>query len=223
MLLSALEDKNNRYAQPIMQLISLSDSDKQLLIDVGRSLSNTRSEWFPVGFSGFVFNKSLNGFAESPDGKAIHLASNDSQIKGFIPAQQAASALKKIANNQPLVFYEEYVIEIIWHEILHIRTPDITKATAVMETVTQFVARHTYKELLDTLSGIKPKHFDEILQSGYGYRTSVENFRYALRRLQIDETAFAKELYMIYLQSRDDVRSRTASLMGIHSEKSSAK
>ena len=55
-----------------------------------------------------------------------------------------------------------------------------------METLNQFVARHTYPKFMETLGG-EVRYADEILEKGYGYGTWVKNFRALLRKLNLKE------------------------------------
>jgi len=111
---------------------------------------------------------------------------------GFHPSVDLVSAMQKIRNKVPLTFNEEYAVESLWHEICHNRATKIAPVSRSssqqinMETLNQFVARHTYPKFMETLGG-EVRYADEILEKGYGYGTWVKNFRALLRKLNLKE------------------------------------
>lgn len=106
-------------------------------------------------------------------------------------ADELKSALGAIKKGEKLTFKQEYSIESLWHEILHAKTK--TKAFGLsaikvqeMETINQFVARHTYDGFLSSLGG-KAQHKNTILENGLGYSRHVSDFRKLLKDNGIDE------------------------------------
>jgi len=101
-----------------------------------------------------------------------------------------------------LTFNEEYAIEALWHEINHNRVKKYlgffgdSPQKILMETVNQFVSRHTYDDFLRKLGG-EAKFKAQILEGGYGYTTMVNNFRYLLKRIGFEETTALKRLQKI--------------------------
>lgn len=99
----------------------------------------------------------------------------------FNPAGDLKSAWNKIAKGEKLTFNEEYAIESLWHETVHNRQTTTyaggyeTIACRMMETVTQWVARRTYPQFMESIGG-KATHQKDILSKGYGYRLRVRNF-----------------------------------------------
>jgi hypothetical protein len=110
---------------------------------------------------------------------------------GFNPARDLMEGLVSIKNKKPLTFNQEYAFESLWHEILHAKTQTkYYRLSALqrehMETVNQFVARHTYPDFIKAFGG-QAEHQAEILDKGYGYGTWISNFRKKLAEKGIDE------------------------------------
>lgn len=111
----------------------------------------------------------------------ISISTNDFKSIGFNPAQELKSGLGAIKRGEKLTFNQEYAFESLWHEILHAKTK--TKPIQLstfqkqnMETINQFVARHTYDKFLERLGG-KSTNKTEILENGYGYSSWITAFR----------------------------------------------
>ena len=111
---------------------------------------------------------------------------------GLNPARNLTSALGKIGKGQALDLMEEYAIEGLWHEIGHCRSKGWMNTRRiddlVMETLNQWVARHTYGEFMSALGG-KAIHQERVLAEGLGYQSMVRNFRALLSRVDADEQA----------------------------------
>lgn len=111
------------------------------------------------------------------------------------PSRDVKVAIRKVGQGEQLSFNEEYSLEMLWHEIGHCRSKGWvprkgrpTHVTQIMETLNQWVARHTYGEFMKSLGG-EPAHGKAILERGLGYATWIRNFRTLLREAGIDETA----------------------------------
>jgi hypothetical protein len=92
--------------------------------------------------------------------------------------------------------------ESLWHEIVHNRQKiaytggQNTLLTRSMEIVTQWTARRTYPEFLQSL-GAKPIHLESIKKDGLGYGWYITNFDRLLKTLEIDEAALLQEMQRI--------------------------
>ena len=144
----------------------------------------------------------------------ITISDNTFLRLGFNPARDFKSALNSIKEGIELTFNQEYSIEALWHEILHAKTQspprELTVAqTEAMETVNQFVARHTYSEFIETLGG-KATHKKTILDKGYGYTSWITDFRKRLKTNGISEKTALTELTPILMK---DYRSIQFELM----------
>ncbi len=111
---------------------------------------------------------------------------------GFNGAENLLQALRKVSLREALSFDEEYAIEALWHEIGHCRMQGWMKVAkgsvsqTVMETLNQWVARHTYSDFLAQLGG-KAAHQEKILAEGVGYQRWVANLRTAISALGVNE------------------------------------
>ncbi len=108
----------------------------------------------------------------------------------FNAAEELKSAWNKLAEGKALTWNEEYACESLWHEITHNRERrSLLGAAGVryMETVTQWTARRTYHEMLESLGG-KAAHQADIKRNGLGYGHWIKNFDRLLEVLGIDET-----------------------------------
>lgn len=81
----------------------------------------------------------------------------DGKLDTFNAANELKGALSAIKKGDKLTFKQEYSVESLWHEILHAKTKtkpfSLSKiGTQEMETVNQFVARHTYDSFLKSLA-----------------------------------------------------------------------
>lgn len=118
----------------------------------------------------------------------------------FNPAQEVRDAFTAIKKGEALTFNQEYAMESLWHETLHAKAKGWvnrslrTDMTIMqMETVNQFVARHTYPQFIARLGGMATQQA-EILERGYGYTRRVENFRSMLHKFGVDEAEAVEAL-----------------------------
>lgn len=121
---------------------------------------------------------------------------NNRDFNGFNPLTDIKGALAAIKKGDDLTFNQEYSIESMWHEILHAKSKTKManlndKETKAMETINQFVARHTYDQFLESLGG-KATNKNEILEKGYGYNNWVKEFRDELKSKNITEAETLK-------------------------------
>ena len=123
---------------------------------------------------------------------------------GFNPAEELRGALGAIKKGNKLTFNQEYSLESMWHEILHAKTK--TKPYKLsefhvqrMETINQFVARHTYDKFVEKLGG-KATNKADILDNGYGYNNWITTFRGELKNRGISESK-ALEFFTPHLMS----------------------
>lgn len=111
----------------------------------------------------------------------------------FNPLQELKGALKAISTGVDLTFKQEYALESLWHEIRHaaavgwknLRNKTPVRVTS-MEIINQFCARHSYQSFVKSLGG-KAVNAKDIIETGYGYKTYVANFRDLLKRLKVTE------------------------------------
>ena len=101
--------------------------------------------------------------------------------------------MKAISTGVDLTFKQEYALESLWHEIRHaaavgwknLRNKTPVRVTS-MEIINQFCARHSYQSFVKSLGG-KAVNAKDIIETGYGYKTYVANFRDLLKRLKVTE------------------------------------
>lgn len=141
-------------------------------------LAVKKPEWFPDGFNGIHAVANSEFFAAYYE-KAFYFSTTDELLKGFKPASNLVDAIEKISAKSSLAFNEEYALETLWHEMMHVRT-GITTPRLVMgeeplnEGMVQLAARHTYQALMVELGGTT-NHQVEILQKGYSYPIVTTN------------------------------------------------
>lgn len=111
---------------------------------------------------------------------------------GFNPIEELRGALGAIKKGHKMTFNQEYSLESLWHEILHAKTK--TKPYELsefhkqrMETINQFVARHTYDKFIEKLGG-KATNKADVLDNGYGYNSWITTFRGELSKRGIPES-----------------------------------
>ncbi|GAQ15445.1 phage (Mu-like) virion morphogenesis protein [Myroides odoratimimus] len=112
-------------------------------------------------------------------GSTISISSHS--FGNFNPLDEIKGAFAAIKKGEKLTFNQEYSLESLWHEILHAKTK--TKPLKLssfqvksMETINQFVARHTYPDFMKRLGGTASNQAD-ILDKGYGYSSWITEFR----------------------------------------------
>lgn len=129
----------------------------------------------------------------------ISISTKTFQIgNGFNPSVEFINGLTAIKNGEDLTFNQEYAFEAMWHEILHGKTKSkhfnmSRHQTQVMETVNQFVARHTYPQFIESFGG-KSLHQADVLDNGYGYKEWITDFRKKLKAAGIEESEAVKFL-----------------------------
>lgn len=109
--------------------------------------------------------------------------------KTFNAAEELKSAWNKLAEGRSLTWEEEYACESLWHEITHNRQKRSSLGDVglrYMETVTQWTARRTYHQMLESLGG-KAEHQADIKKNGLGYGSWIRNFDRLLEALGVDE------------------------------------
>jgi hypothetical protein len=131
--------------------------------------------------------------------------------------QPLLSALQNFKNKVPLSKEDEMVLLALWHELTHLRTKDVFKVFVqlsaperlLLETITEFIARHTYDEFFEILRpNTKPNYQKELIEEALGYNRSVRRFRYVLQRFKINEKEAVKELESILFEDCQNIRKR---------------
>lgn len=135
-------------------------------------------------------------------GSTITLSSHEFSSIKFNPLEEFRNGLGAIKSGNKMTFNQEYSFESLWHEILHGKTKSPPQrlsqiGTKNMETINQFVARHTYPDFIKKLGG-EAIHQKEILDNGFGYQQWITDFRGMLKNNNIDEVQAYKDL-MPYL------------------------
>jgi hypothetical protein len=133
----------------------------------------------------------VNNMTRKRVGKSTISISNQTFSNGYNPAVEFMDGLYSIKQGRELTFNQEYAFESMWHEILHAKTASqhqklSSQQKKHMETVNQFVARHTYPKFIEAFGG-KAINQVEILNNGYGYKEWVKTFRGKLKDFGIDE------------------------------------
>lgn len=190
-------------------------SGKRVTYDNIGNVMTEHARLFPEDYNGgllqVVLTRSNGAFMSN--GRYVHRPGNiltvhnhtfrlrrGNDIEQFNPAREVRDAFQAIVNGQTLTFNQEYAMESLWHETLHakakglanhVRPAEIT--IIQMETVNQFVARHTYPQFIERFGG-KAAHMESVLKEGYGYGRYVTNFRAILDHYHIDETETVEAL-----------------------------
>jgi SPP1 gp7 family putative phage head morphogenesis protein len=133
------------------------------------------------------------------------------------------SALQSLRNKAHLTIEDEKILSVLWHEFIHLRTINLFSVNRrfrkperwLMETLTEFIARHTYDRVLNMLRpGTKPNYQKEIIEAGVGYPLFVARFRYVLRKFKINEKQAVKELEAILFEDVQNLVSRLGDWLG---------
>lgn len=147
--------------------------------------------YFARGFEGIRVVKGNYFMATFTDRGLINISKTEIE-PGYVPARDILRAFQKISNGEKLTFNEEHAIESLWHEIMHNTSKRPTKIDRqdvngkMMEVLNQFIARHTYDQMISILGG-QAQYKEAILERGYGYGDWITNFRTLLRYLGISE------------------------------------
>ncbi|OJV50524.1 MAG: hypothetical protein BGO31_14270 [Bacteroidetes bacterium 43-16] len=202
---SQIETKSQINISDFIKSEEVKNSEvKALFMEV----ANVMPDWFRNGVDDFKFLKSKSylmqhsmsyklNTMEWVNGSSFSISTN-TFANGFNPANDLKGAIKAIRDGEKMTFNQEYAMESLWHEILHARTKSKPqKLTNLqrenMETVNQFVARHTYDQFIELLGG-KSIHKAEVLEKGYGYGSWIKNFRAKLAKAGISESDALKFL-----------------------------
>jgi hypothetical protein len=119
------------------------------------------------------------------------------------------SALQNLRNKARLTIEDEKMLSTLWHEFTHLRTINLfgvlrllsNSKRLLIETLTEFIARHTYDRFLNMLRpGTIPNYQKEIIEAGMGYPRLVARFRYVLQKFNINEEEAVKELEGVLLE-----------------------
>jgi len=79
----------------------------------------------------------------------------------------------------------------------------------VLETITEFIARHTYDEFFRMLRPkAKPNYQKELIKDALGYQTYVWRFRYVLQTFKINEKEAVEELKGILFEDSRNIYER---------------
>lgn len=143
----------------------------------GEQIARAHPEWFPAGFKKISAVDTPDFFAWYDGEGRYYLSTSDRQMPGFAPALQLKMALEK------------HAVKILWHEMQHGRQPKLSHLNPVdstlLEAITQFVARHTYHELLATM-GRASVHQVAIIENGHAYPEATQNWTWLLDQLGVD-------------------------------------
>ncbi len=122
----------------------------------------------------------------------------------YSPARDLMNAMKHLGS-EPVSFQEELAVQTLWHEVLHNRQliratyePE-TPAATLMETLTEWVSRRTYGEILDILGGFTPVHQSAIAEMAPAYAAWVARFDALLRRLGLDPEDALPDILRAYI------------------------
>ena len=100
----------------------------------------------------------------------------------FCPSELLESAINKLKRKEELSFYEEYIIETLYHEHIHSRAVVnrarviYTLAEILEESCTQLYARDKYSKILDKY-GVKAVNKEYIKNNGLGYKKECKVLR----------------------------------------------
>lgn len=137
----------------------------------------------------------------------------------FNALRELKSAWNKLATGKGLDWGEEYALESLWHEITHNRQKagnlgrGDTPERRAMEIFTQWTARRTYPQFLESLGG-KAEHQADILKNGFGYGTRIKNFDRLLEVLKVrEEDVFSEMLRLMENVSRAEYDSELKELL----------
>jgi len=153
----------------------------------------------------------------SYDGKNATFLINQRYEKALI------SALQSFKNKVPLFKKDEEILHALWHELIHLRTKDLFKFYGrlektdkdLLETITEFIARHTYDKFFKMLRpGTKPNYQKELIKKALGYQLFVQRFRYVLQKFRINEKDAVKELENILFEDCQNIQSRLKDWLG---------
>ncbi|SUE33660.1 phage minor head protein [Rikenella microfusus] len=218
-----LSQEAQEQVRKVVVELKMPDIDLEKLIPQGRvtnehikTVMTEHARLFPDDYRGGLIRVDIasNGQAFMSNGRftngkpgniltvhshAFRLRSG-SDIVEFNPAKEVREAFAALKKGNELTFNQEYALESLWHETLHAKARGVADwsrwnnlASMQMETVNQFVARHTYPDFIARFGG-EAAHQDSVLDNGYGYGTWIRNFRAILKRHRIDEAETVEAL-----------------------------
>jgi urease gamma subunit len=134
------------------------------------------------------------------------------------------SALQNLRNKARLTIEDEKILSTLWHEFIHLRTINLFSVyrlfseskRRLVETLTEFIARHTYDRFLNMLRpGTMPNYQKEVIEDGIGYPRLVRRFRYVLQKFNINEKEAVKELEGVLIEGvQEGIMKRLADWLG---------
>lgn len=120
----------------------------------------------------------------------------------FNPARDLNDALEAIRVKKRLTFSQEYAVESLWHEMMHLQGKGwrdmgihhSVQLVSIMETLNQFCARMSYDKLIKKLGG-ESTFNKEIMFSGFGYHNQVRQLNTFLFDNKISNVKLFKAIY----------------------------
>lgn len=178
--------------------------------------------WFSRGYNGIEARSTSGGgyMSTTLDGKiSVNFATD---THGFNAGESLVSAMSKIEKGEKLSKYEEYSLEVLWHEILHnksantVELPPIDSplgfTRVIAETINQLVARHSYPSFITKLGG-EATNQEWVLNNGYGYSATVKNMRSLLTNAGIDESQFVSKAEKILMKDYSGIDVKISKLL----------
>ncbi len=196
--------------------------DLTIVDEMLKDVLNDNPEYFHFGYGGIkAVSRDKTYMSTAPEKGVIEINFAENQ-QGFNPGKDLVSAFNKIKKGEVLLRNEEYAVETLWHEIYHNMSANTFKlpdwddldgfSRVTMETVNQLCARHTYPVFLQQLGGTA-RHYNWILEDGYGYNALVKNLRRVLKYGKIDEAYFVSDASALLLSSYKDIDIKIENLL----------
>ena len=172
---------------------------QQIISEALKSLSKKNTADFPRGFKGILyFDSSKKGEIALTDGKGFfHISKSVFTLNRgreeieYIPLKHLSSALNKIMKEKEptLNFLEHIAMENFYHETIHNGQKAAGKIAEfdrlARESITEYVARHTFSDHLKRMGVKKNLYEKEIIAYGNGYPILMEYFESALDFMQV--------------------------------------
>lgn len=127
--------------------------------------------------------------------KHVYIRNKDFVLKDgniFNPYTELKNAFIAIKNQKKLSLMQEYALETLWHELLHVQAIGWAKPlkynytkNLFAEMFNEYYARHTYHKLIRSIGG-RSRWQKEIIKKGIGYQTSVSNLDFFLTDIGLD-------------------------------------
>jgi SPP1 gp7 family putative phage head morphogenesis protein len=197
------------------QIVNRNGAARQTLITDLQEVNDVMMDWakenkwaFPRGYKFVNIGSEDNGIAWTDSKGGIHISDlyhTDKDGKDYLPIVELRDAFANIYKGKALTFNQEYMVETLWHEIMHNRAKGATKifpehVKFPMETLNQWVARRTYPRFIRSL-GAEPIHQQEILKKGYGYGWCIENLSLLLKEIGLEEETLLRPFQSLLLRS----------------------